>query len=271
MTSSSGEDAPPAPSATRKPERPQSTFSVTCNLLSQFLKDRRAAGFGDLGLGIGTSDRVIGESFRTTPTTMSLLPGIDVSQNEDEETRKEEMKRNADLELFPQRAGFAPLAPTAPTEGNAGNPGRELQGKGQLTIIYGGKVLVFDDFTPDKAREIVQFAGRACEALQKQSYLYPAVNAIDHPNASLQQNSGSFPSTSGSGPVAAEQSSSLAQVIGSDMPIARRATLNRFLEKRKDRVIAKGPYQLNAAPLVQAAAAATAKPEENMQWHGFKS
>lgn len=91
---------------------------------------------------------------------------------------------------------------------------REVQEKSQLTIFYGGKVLVFDDFSEDKAREIVNFASRACEALLKQSVVSP-VSHVDHPSGASQHNAASFPSTSGCCPPVAEQPSSLAQASGS--------------------------------------------------------
>uniref|UniRef100_A0A2N9F8K3 Uncharacterized protein n=1 Tax=Fagus sylvatica TaxID=28930 RepID=A0A2N9F8K3_FAGSY len=48
--------------------------------------------------------------------------------------------------------------------------------------------------------------------------------------------------------------------IGSDLPIARRASLHRFLEKRKDRATAKAPYQVNPP------SEAPPKPEESHPW-----
>nr|CAD1832292.1 unnamed protein product [Ananas comosus var. bracteatus] len=51
----------------------------------------------------------------------------------------------------------------------------------------------------------------------------------------------------------------------SDLPLVRKASLHRFLEKRKDRLNAKAPYQVTASPL----AAAPTKKEESESWLGL--
>ncbi|XP_047327750.1 protein TIFY 10a-like [Impatiens glandulifera] len=73
----------------------------------------------------------------------------------------------------------------------------------QMTIFYAGKVMVFD-FPPTKANHLLTTIATAAH-----QQLTP------HPPA----------------PVSA-----------SDLPIARRASLHRFLDKRKSRVMAKAPY-----------------------------
>ncbi|KAJ6844964.1 pnFL-2 [Iris pallida] len=50
------------------------------------------------------------------------------------------------------------------------------------------------------------------------------------------------------------------QVIVSNLPIARKASLHRFLEKRKDRISAKAPYQVKDSPANSAKAAAESQP-----------
>lgn len=46
---------------------------------------------------------------------------------------------------------------------------------------------------------------------------------------------------------------------GSDLPIARRSSLHRFLEKRKDRAVARGPYQIQEQP------ASSSKSDEQLE------
>ncbi|KAL8498256.1 hypothetical protein ACS0TY_021543 [Phlomoides rotata] len=80
----------------------------------------------------------------------------------------------------------------------------------QLTIFYGGQVIVFDNFQAEKANEIMNLATKC------------------------------------SGAPAAEPAVTTPETIpplGSDLPIARKNSLARFLEKRKDRITAKAPYQ----------------------------
>ena len=56
--------------------------------------------------------------------------------------------------------------------------------------------------------------------------------------------------------------SSLLLFVKSGLPIARTASLTRFLEKRKDRIVARAPY---ASP----SAKAPVKPAENKSWLGL--
>jgi jasmonate ZIM domain-containing protein len=43
---------------------------------------------------------------------------------------------------------------------------QEKKEKQQLTIFYGGKVLVFDDFPADKAKDLMQIASKGSPVLQ---------------------------------------------------------------------------------------------------------
>ncbi|XP_020258473.1 protein TIFY 10b-like [Asparagus officinalis] len=104
-----------------------SSFAVTCNLLSQYLKEN-GRSLGDLGLAASIGNI---NTYRP-PTTMSLLPGVDVSGDN---TRKRVSDRNAtkSMDLFPQRSGFSHQAPAAAAED------KKEPEKSQLTIFYGGK------------------------------------------------------------------------------------------------------------------------------------
>ncbi|RZR81036.1 hypothetical protein BHM03_00007192 [Ensete ventricosum] len=85
--------------------------------------------------------------------------------------------------------------------------------KAQLTIFYCGKVLFFDDFPADKAEELLQMASKESIAAQKIAFTAPSSS------------------------IGADCSSQLetAHANASDMPIARKNSLHRFLMKRKDR------------------------------------
>ncbi|CAK8539533.1 unnamed protein product [Lathyrus sativus] len=92
----------------------------------------------------------------------------------------------------------------------------------QMTIFYDGKVLVFDDIPAEKAKDIMVFS---------------ASNYVkEHPQVAT------------------------ASVIY-DIPMTRKASLHRFLEKRKDRIAARAPYETsNRAVILN-------KPiDEHMPW-----
>ncbi|XP_047084796.1 protein TIFY 11b-like [Lolium rigidum] len=109
-------------------------------------------------------------------TTLSLMPGADVAQEQEQASTTE-------------------------------------QAQAPLTIFYGGRMVVFEDFPAEKAAEVMRMAATAGAA--------PA-------------------------PV------SVAPALGADMPIMRKASLQRFFEKRKDRLGARQA----AAPYARPAAAA---------------
>lgn len=88
-------------------------------------------------------------------------------------------------------------------------PGSPADGAQQLTIFYGGRVVVLDGCTPTKAAELIRFAAAAA------SQGAPAVQA--------------------QAPAPAPAPAFV------DMPLARKASLQRFLSKRKDRSAPEGP------------------------------
>jgi len=92
-----------------------------------------------------------------------------------------------------------------------------------MTIFYGGQVIVFDDLPEDKAEEIMSLASQL-GSLDSHSETRTQIQAhtLNLPNTTLmtQPTQGSI----------LQQPPSL-----SDLPIARRVSLHRFMEKRKDR------------------------------------
>ncbi|KAL0912199.1 hypothetical protein M5K25_018159 [Dendrobium thyrsiflorum] len=198
----------------KRPEK--SSFSVTCSLLSQYIKEK--GSLADLGLGMPT--RVLDSASLGKPeayrplATMSLLPGVGVTDDETKDKKS--------MELFPQSINFS----SAKAE-------TKDQKKSQLTIFYGGKVLVFDDFPAEKANDLMQLASKGqnftsgTTSLVASGATTPAVDTQSSPASGKPP--ASFPAQS--------------QPNFSDLPIARKASLHRFLEKRKDRINAKSPYQ----------------------------
>ncbi|RWW10048.1 hypothetical protein GW17_00026432 [Ensete ventricosum] len=103
--------------------------------------------------------------------------------------------------------------------------------KGQLTIFYAGKVMVFDDFPAAKAKDLMQMASNESIAAQKISFSAPRAAASPSKLDSM------LAAASGSQSMAAPSPDSPSKTSASDMPIARRNSLHRFLEKRKDRCV----------------------------------
>lgn len=178
----------------------KSSVAQTCNLLSQYFKEN--GRFGNKGV-----------------ETLNLLPNL---ENSAEISRVQNVKAN---DFFANMPGFA--------SSNSINEARAAHGSSQMTIIYAGKVFVFNDTSAEKAKEIMALATKAASS---------NVVVTQHLNA-------------------ASTSDNNSQTV----PIARRASLHRFFEKRKDRVIARAPYQVNC-PSSSMAAAAPPKPKDQSDY-----
>lgn len=134
-----------------------------------------------------------------------------------------------------------------------------------LTIFYGGKVLVFDNFPAEKANDLMQFASKSNSTAQNFGYVPASSSSAMSSSTTLSDQNPTLPKAanaslvshvrlprsaqsglSGSESIFDAKSRVLASEIcrslilllfcrTADLPIARKASLQRFLEKRKDR------------------------------------
>ncbi|KAI3516629.1 hypothetical protein L1887_15552 [Cichorium endivia] len=138
----------------------------------------------------------------------------------------------------------------------------------QLTIFYGGMVNVYDDISPEKAQAIMFLAGNGANVSTPQARVQAQVatptpinaqpcSAISSPMSvsshPVGQSNGGPTNKDDCGKAVTPSSkvdtprviNSLEQVMQSAVPQARKASLARFLEKRKERVMASAPYGMN--------------------------
>ncbi|KAG4976658.1 Protein TIFY 10A [Glycine soja] len=214
----------------------KSTFSQTCSLLSQYIKEKGT--FGDLTLGMTCTAETNGspETSCHSATTMELFPTIITQRN----------PTTVDF-LSPQTA--YPHHSEVPTmvKSSAFKSMEKEPKAAQLTIFYAGQVVVFHDFPAEKLEEITSLAGKGISQSQNTSaYAHTHNQQVNHPSF--------VPNISPQAP---------SRPLVCDLPIARKASLHRFLSKRKDRIAAKAPYQINNPN------SASSKPAESMSWLGL--
>ncbi|XP_031100870.1 protein TIFY 10A-like [Ipomoea triloba] len=226
--------------AGRAPEK--SNFSQTCSLLGQFLKGKGSRG--DLGLEIRGKLEAAGKSDMSNAATT-----IDFLANMEKSSQIPELDLNS-TDPLPEQDDAMGSVRTMEENANEASTSKEAPREPKtapLTIFYSGKIMVFDDFPADKARAVMLLASKVSH--QGTLGISQTAGAEFQP---LAANSVNPPRrTASPAPPSSPQVSSPAGSNVSDLPIARRSSLHRFLEKRKDRATARAPYQLHnpaAAP-----------------------
>ncbi|KAL2516482.1 Protein TIFY 11B [Forsythia ovata] len=280
--------------ARKAPEK--SNFVHTCNLLSQFIKEK--GSLRDLNFEIGdkveslesivkadksqaaAASTSIEKSVQASEQVICIdpvprrgVPDSSISLQDASNEHRTDFLVDSKFSKK-KRPNFHELSRDAAT----------VESKSaQLTIFYAGRVLVFDDYPPEKVTQLVEFAskescnksegilsnhvkekpnsGGAVASGTAQERLPPRPEATasrkakrvlpdsgketmalpprpeasgSHKAKGILLNSGTE-KTSCSRPK--EQFPPQLEANGSDLPIARRSSLHRFLEKRKDRSV----------------------------------
>lgn len=208
----------------------KSNFAQTCNLLSRYLKER--ASLADIGLGMATKLET------KAATTMDLLSNM--------ETSSEVLRQNAvapsnvqSTDFLHQFGTFGPLNSMDIAEGDFRKPAVREPERAPMTIFYAGRVLILNEFPAEKAREIMALASKGSSSSGTVSA--PRMDTVNSLGSMTPESTIVAASEKNT---AQERLQQKPQAIASDLPMARRASLHRFLEKRKDRVAAKAPYQV---------------------------
>ncbi|KAM6599955.1 hypothetical protein CsatA_019564 [Cannabis sativa] len=234
------------------------SFSQKCSMLSQYLKEK--GSFGDLSLGMA-------RTIEPNGATMNFFPAMESQTNT---AASRDLKF---MNLFPQQAGFSSPRPEreAPkmADYSLNKPATGELERSQMTIFYGGQVIVLNDFPADKAKELMLLASQesshnltAQASNQAKSNNAFPFNMTKNPfdsGVSVSPSPTVVPSFVGKAIQESVQPTASPNVC--DLPIARKASLHRFLEKRKDRINARAPYQI---PEV-----AASKSTEGNSWLGL--
>ncbi|KAG2728610.1 hypothetical protein I3760_01G213200 [Carya illinoinensis] len=237
----------------------KSNFAQTCNLLSQYLKER--GNLGDLSLGITRKPEPKENPERSLPaaTTKDLLTKMEINSTEALRQNAVAPSNAQPMEFLPQLDCFRPSNSIDVAANNSRKPAlKEPATMAQMTIFYAGQVLVLNDFPADKAREIVALVSKGSSNTSSGFVSAPGMDKVNS-GRSMSPESTVLVAKSEKN-TAQERHQQQPHEIASDLPIARRASLHRFFEKRKDRVAAKAPYQVNPLPR------APPKPEESNPW-----
>ncbi|XP_009381914.2 protein TIFY 10a-like isoform X1 [Musa acuminata AAA Group] len=113
--------------------RKTSHFSLTCRLLSQYLKKKKNGNRGELALRQQAKENSL------VPNTVSFEPGVDVSgKNHHRHTENSILTKE---------------------ESNMATNTKEKR-KDQFTVFYGGKVVVFDNIPADRAKDLMLMASK---------------------------------------------------------------------------------------------------------------
>ncbi|KAK7411785.1 hypothetical protein VNO78_03224 [Psophocarpus tetragonolobus] len=127
------------------------------------------------------------------------------------------------------------MSPASPNKSvSASGLNAMIPSTNQLTIFYNGSVCVYDGIPAEKVHEIMLMAATAAKSTEikkigtQTTLISPVPTRPSSPHGITNN-------------IASSQNSSICRLQG-EFPIARRHSLQRFLEKRRDRLGSKSPY-----------------------------
>ncbi|CAH8391044.1 unnamed protein product [Eruca vesicaria subsp. sativa] len=210
--------------AKAQPPPEKSSFTRRCSLLSRYLKEK--GSFGNINLDLTRK-----------PNSDLGLPGYscppgkqNAMQRADTETKTfDVLQRLSKAEMSPSSGGKA-------KETNLSKSSSEL-GSSQLTIFFGDQVLVYNEFPADKAKEIMEVAKQAKPVTEVN--IQAQINVQNNNKSNMVLPDLNEPTDSADTNPQQQQENQVVERI------ARRASLHRFFAKRKDRAVARAPYQVN--------------------------
>ncbi|KAL9235508.1 hypothetical protein vseg_010260 [Gypsophila vaccaria] len=195
-------------SSAQEKMRIKSNFARTCNRFSQFLKEKRSFGDIDAFTSIASPKYALKVDMGTSSTQIQTkLNGSNQEIGINNGYISVENNNNKSLDLFPLTSSRGSLKLNEETEKTTSN------NNGSMTIIYEGKVVVLEDIQEDMAQKIIRLASQGGVTNNTKTTTTTTTTTNDIHNLL-------------------------------DLPIARRASLHRFMEKRKDRIAACEPYHL---------------------------
>ncbi|KAF3570151.1 hypothetical protein F2Q69_00063180 [Brassica cretica] len=222
------------------PPPEKSSFTRRCSLLSRYLKEK--GSFGNINLDlIRKPDSDLG------------LPGYSCPPGKQNAMQKAVSETKA-LDVFQRDSKAEPSPPSGgkAEDTNLSKPGSD-SGSSQLTIFFGGQVLVYNEFPADKAKEIMEVAKKAKPVTEVniQTQINVENNNTNNIQTQINVENNNNNKSNMVLPDLNEPTDSMDinpqqqqenQVVER---IARRASLHRFFAKRKDRAVARAPYQVN--------------------------
>ncbi|KAL3632866.1 hypothetical protein CASFOL_025850 [Castilleja foliolosa] len=252
-----------SPDGRRQKQAPEkSNFAQTCNRLSRYMKEK--GSLRNLNLEIDGKVESLDDIVKPgSSLAASASTSIDLCANIERSAQTSSEKHfSTVIDEDDSNKASTSKEKTETEHKNA-----------QLTIFYSGRVLVFNDYPVGKVKELVSIAKKGSSQMSYgilSNTFQEKMNPLATTSGSRERlpprpqagNNGKQTSSNTcqqkinyktSGDMASssrveEELSLQSEANESDLPIARRSSLNRFLEKRKDRAAVRGPYHNQEQP-----------------------